>query len=159
MYRVASRLQSYDATVGTSKRRLSSRLIFLGFTLIALSTVIFVVRLLSQRVYDIPRYRWYIQLVMEMLAPIFAAGGWWFLRQLEAKDSEQKSLLAKAYLLLGLELSASCIVQLLQFSTTIFADPFIAQFWLVTLGTASGAVGFFLASNVVATVDLEILDT
>ncbi|MHB1210408.1 MAG: hypothetical protein ACYC1I_11995 [Acidimicrobiales bacterium] len=142
----------------SSKRLLSSRLIFLGFTLIALSTVIFVARLLSQRVYGVPGYRWYVQLVMEMLAPIFAASGWWFLRQLEAKDSDQRSLLAKAYLLLGLEFSASCIVQLLQISSALFADPNAAQFWPATLGSGIGAVGFFLASRVVATVDLATVD-
>ncbi len=141
------------------KHQLSSRLIFFGFALIALSTVVFVTKLLSEKVYNTTGFRWYVQLVLEMLSPILAACGWWFLRQLEAKDSEQKALLTKAYIFLGLQFSAACVVQLLQFSSNLYVDPYIAQFWLVTLGSAIGAVGFFLASNVVAAVEVETSDT
>lgn len=150
---------SYAANVTSLRRRLSSRLIFLGFALLALSTVIFISRLLGQGVYGEPGYRWDAQLVLEMLSPIFAAGGWWFLCQLDAKDSVQKSLLAKAYLVLGLQFSASCTVQLLQVSSATFASTYIAQFWAATLGSGVGAVGFFLASHAVAKVDFTITDS
>ncbi len=156
---VTNHPHSYDATVTSSKRQLSSRLIFLGFALVALSTVIFIARLLSEKVYYLVGFHWYIQVVMEMLAPSFAASAWWFLRQLEATDSKQRSLLAKAYLLLGLQFSASCVVQLLQFTSTLYVDPYIAQFWLVTFGSGIGAVGFFLASHVVSRMDVATSDT
>lgn len=121
--------------------------------------MVFVTKLLSEKVYNTTGFRWYVQLVLEMLSPILAACGWCFLRQLEAKDSEQKALLTKAYIFLGLQFSAACVVQLLQFSSNLYVDPYIAQFWLVTLGSAIGAVGFFLASNVVAAVEVETSDT
>jgi len=144
--------------VTTPQHWLSRRLIFIGFALVALSTVILFSKLLRQHVFGEPGYRWDTQLVMVMLSPIFAAGGWWFLCQLEAKDSTQRSLLAKAYLFLGLEFSASCIGQVVQVGSAIFKGSPFSQFWLATLGFAVGAVGFFLASHAVAKVNFTTSD-
>jgi hypothetical protein len=77
---------------------------------------------------------------------VFAAAGWWFLCQLEAKDSAQKSLLGRAYVLLGLQFSASFVAQLLRTGGVIFIDRFSAPFWITALGFGVGASGFFLAS-------------
>ena len=141
------------------KRQLPRRLIFLGFALVALSDVILFSKLLNQGVYFEPGYRWRAQLLLEMLGPIFAAGGWWFLSQWQAKDSVQASLLEKAYLLLGLQFSASCIAQLMEAGSTIFKYPFTGQFGLATLGFGVGAVGFFMTSREVAKVNFTTTDS
>lgn len=106
-----------------------------------------------------PSYRWEFQLVLDMLAPIFAAGGWWFLCRLEAKDPEQKSLLAKAYLLLGFQFLALGSIELLQFSPPIHKVSFVAQIMSGAIGSAVGAVGFFLSSRAVAQADLVSTET
>ncbi|MHB1089119.1 MAG: hypothetical protein ACYC19_10215 [Acidimicrobiales bacterium] len=98
-------------------------------------------------------YRWEVQLVLEMLSPVFAAGGWWFLSRLEARDSVQKSLLAKAYLILGLQFSATGMIEVLQLRSAIDKGPFSTEFLSAILGCAVGAVGFFLASRAVVKVD------
>ncbi len=106
-----------------------------------------------------PSYRWEVQLVLEMLSPLFTAGGWWFLCRVEAKDLEQKSLLAKAYFMLGFQFLASGLVELLQVSPPIHKGSFVAQILSGTIGSAVGAVGFFLASRVVAKADLPTTET
>lgn len=142
----------------SSKQRLSRILIVLGFTLVALSTVIFITKLLSQRIYGESSLRWHSQFIVQMLSPIFAAGGWWFLSQLEARDSAQRPVLAKAYFFLGLQFSASFIGELIQWGSPNFRYPSSAQFWTATLGFGVGAIGFFLGSRVIARVDLTMSD-
>jgi len=145
--------------VTTLQRQLPRRLIFLGFALVALSNVIDFSRVLNQGFYFEPGYRWRAQVFLEMLGPIFSAGGWWFLSQWQAKDSVQASLLAKAYFALGLGFSASCIAQLIQAGSDIFKFSYIDQVGLATLGLGVGALGFFMTSREVAKVDFTTTDS
>jgi len=141
------------------RTQLPRRLIFLGFALLALSNVIDFSRVLNHGFYFEPGYRWRTQVFLEMLGPIFTAGGWWFLSKLQVKDSVQASLLAKAYLAFGLGFSALCIAQLVQAGTAIFKYPFPGQFEVATLGFGVGAVGFFLTSRTVAKLDFTTTES
>jgi len=143
----------------TFKTQLPRRLIFIGFALLALSNVIDFSRVLNQGFYFEPGYRWRTQVFLEMLGPIFEAGGWWFLSRLQVKDSVQASLVAKAYFALGLGFSASCVAQLLQAGSAIFTISYIGQVGVATLGFGVGAVGFFMTSRAVAKVDFATDDS
>ncbi|GEM_PF-1343809 len=153
------RADSYASTVTMSRHQLSRRLIFGGFALLALSTAISSYNYVSQSYPGGTGFSTYVQLVLETLSALFAAGGWWFLCQLEAKDSAQKSLFAKAYVVLGLQFLALCVVQLLRAGHVIFIDRFSAPFWIAALGFGVGAVGFFLASISIRRIDLMPLDS
>jgi len=153
------RVDSYASTVTLSRHQLSRRLIFGGFALLALSTVISFYNYVSPSYLGGTGYSTYAQLVLETLSALFAAGGWWFLCQLEAKDSAQKSLFAKAYLVLGLQFAASCIGQLLRAGHVIFIVRFSAPFWITALGFGVGAVGFFLASFTIREINLVPSDS
>ena len=142
-----------------SRYQLSRRLIFGGFSLLALSTAISSYNYVSPSYLGGTGFSTYAQLVLETLSALFAAGGWWFLCQLEAKDSAQKSLLAKAYVVLGLQFSASCVAYLLRAGGVIFIDRFSAPFWITALGFGVGAVGFFLASFTIGKIDLMPSDS
>ena len=78
---------------------------------------------------------------------------------METKDSAQKSLLVKAYVILGLQFSASCVGQLLRAGHVIFIDRFSAPFWITALGFGVGAVGFFLATFTIGKIDLVPSDS
>jgi hypothetical protein len=134
-------------------------LIFGGFGLLALSTAISSYNYVSPSYLGGTGFSTYARLVLETLSALFAAGGWWFLCQLEAKDSAQKSLLAKAYLVLGLQFSASCVAHLLRTGVVIFIDRFSAPFWITALGFGVGAVGFFLAAFTIGEIDLTPSDS
>ena len=142
-----------------SRHQLSRRLIFGGFGLLALSTAISSYNYVSPSYLGGTGFSTYAQLVLETLSALFAAGGWWFLCQLEAKDSAQKSLLAKAYVVLGLQFSASCVAHLLRTGGVIFIDRFSAPFWITALGFGVGAFGFFLASFTIGEIDLTPSDS
>jgi hypothetical protein len=133
--------------VTLSRHQLSRRLIFAGFAILALSGVITFYNLASQSYLSESGFSNDAQLVLATLSALFAASGWWFLCQLETKDAAQKSLLAKAYLVLGLQFSASCIGQLLRASHVIFVDQFSAPFWVTAIGFGVGAVGFLLTAS------------
>ena len=75
------------------------------------------------------------------------------------QDSAQKSLLAKAYVVLGLQFSASCVAHLLRTGSVIFIDRFSAPFWITALGFGVGAFGFFLASFTIGEIDLTPSDS
>jgi hypothetical protein len=134
-------------------------LIFGGFALLALSTAISSYNYVSQSYLGGTGSSTYAQLVLATLSALFAAGGWWFLCQLETKDSAQKSLLVKAYVILGLQFSASCVGQLLRAGHVIFIDRFSAPFWITALGFGVGAVGFFLATFTIGKIDLVPSDS
>lgn len=136
----------YASTVILSKLPFSSRWIFSGFALLALSSVITFYNLASQSYLSQSGFNNDAQLVLATISALLAAGGWWFLCQLGAKDSAQKSLLAKAYGLLGLQFSASCIGQLLRAGSVIPINRFSAPYWITALGFGVGAIGFFLTS-------------
>ncbi len=142
-----------------SRHQLSRRLIFGGFALLALSTVISSYNYVSQSYPGGTGVSTYAQLVLETLSALFAAGGWWFLCQLGAKDSAQRSLLAKAYVVLGLQFAASCAAYLLRAGHVIFMDRFSAPFWITALGFGVGAVGFFLTSFTIRKIDLVPSDS
>ena len=76
-----------------------------------------------------------------------------------AKDSAQRSLLAKAYVVLGLQFAASCAAYLLRAGHVIFMDRFSAPFWITALGFGVGAVGFFLTSFTIRKIDLVPSDS
>ena len=127
--------------------------------MLALSTAISSYNYVSPSYLGGTGFSTYAQLVLETLSALFAAGGWWFLCQLEAKDSAQKSLLAKAYVVLGLQFSASCVAYLLRAGGVIFIDRFSAPFWITALGFGVGAAGFFLASFTIGKIDLMPSDS
>ena len=136
-----------------SRQTFSRRLIFGGFALLALSMVISTYNYLSQTYLGGTGASTYAQLVLATLSALFAAGGWWFLCQLKTEDSAQKSLLVKAYVVLGLQFSASCIGQLLRAGHVFFINRFSAPFWIDALGFGVGAAGFFLTSFMVNRVE------
>lgn len=127
--------------------------------MLALSTVISSYNYVSQSYLGGTGFSTYAQLVLETLSALFAAGGWWFLCQLKAKDSVQRSLFAKAYVVLGLQFSASFVAELLRAGHVIFIDRFSAPFWITALGFGVGAVGFFLASLTIWKIDLVPSDS
>ena len=137
-----------------SKLQLSRRLIFGGFALLALSTAITAYNLLSQSEPSGIDVSTYAQLVLETLSSMFAAGGWWFLCQLQAKDSVQHSLLSKAYVVLGLQFSTLCIAHLLTANGVTFIDRLTAPYWITCLGFAMGAIGFFVTSHMTRSFDI-----
>jgi hypothetical protein len=143
----------------SSRHQLSRRLIFGGFALLALSAVISFYNYLSQSYPGGNSTNTDAQIVLYALSALFAAGGWWFLCQLETKDSAQKSLIAKAYGLLGLQFSASCVAHLIGAGGVIFIDRFSAPFWITALGFGVGAVGFFLAPLTISKVELAPSDS
>ena len=155
------RLQAnlYASNVITSKLPISSRWIFTGFALFALSQVITLYNLVSEGYLGQSGFNNGAQLVLATISILFAAGGWWFLCQLGAKDSGQESLLAKAYLFLGLQFTASCIGQLLRASSVIFINRFSAPYWITALGFGVGSIGFFLSSYALKKVDLTATDS
>lgn len=136
-----------------SEPQLSRRLIFGGFAILVLSGVVTFINLTSQNYFSESGSKNDVQLVLATLSGLFAAGGWWFLCQLNARDTTQQSLLAKAYVGLGLEFSASCVAQLLRSGHVIFIDRFSAPFWLTALGFGVGATGFFLTAFSLKKVD------
>ena len=153
-FRFSIRTDSYASLVTSSKHQLSRLLIFGGFVLLALSTAISSYNYLSQDIPSGTGFSIYAQLILEALSALFAAAGWWFLSQLEAKSSVQESLLAKAYALLGLQFSASCVAHLVGAGGVIFIDRFSAPFWITALGFGVGAGGFFLTSFTMRSIDL-----
>ena len=152
-------VEPYAHTVILSKRLTSSRWIFTGFALLALSSLLTFYNLTSEGYLSQSGVKGDAQLVLSMMLALFAAGGWWFLHQIVARDSAQKVLLAKAYLLLGLQFSASCIGLLLSNSPAILINRFSAPYWIDSLGFAVGAVGFLLASYGQNKLDLRARDS
>jgi hypothetical protein len=136
-----------------SRQTLSRRLIFGGFALLALSMVISTYNYLSHTYLGGTGASTYAQLILAALSTLFAAGGWWFLCQLKTEDSAQRSLLVKAFVVLGLQFSVSCIGQLLRADHVFFINRFSAPFWIDALGFGVGAAGFFLTSFMVYRVD------
>ncbi|MHB1089120.1 MAG: hypothetical protein ACYC19_10220 [Acidimicrobiales bacterium] len=130
----------------SSKLTTSGRWIFTGFALLALSSLLTFYNLASQGYLSNSSFNGDAKLALSTIVALFAAGGWWFLSQIEAKDSKQHALHAKAYVLFGLQFSMSCIGLLLSNGPVIFIDRFSAPYWINSLGFGVGAVGFFLAS-------------
>lgn len=149
---------SYASLVTLSRHQLSRRLIFAGFALLALSMAISSYNYVSQSYPGGLGFATYAQLALETLSALLAAGGWWFLCQLEAKDHAQQVLFARAYVVLGLQFSASCVAHLVGAGHVIFIDRFSAPFWITALGFGVGALGFFSASFTIGKTDLMTSD-
>lgn len=152
-------LGPYAHTVILSKRSTSSRWILTGFALLALSSLLTFYNLTSEGYLSQSGFKDEAQLLLSTMAALFAAGGWWFLCQIVAKDSAQKVLLTKADVLLGLQFSASCIGLLFSSGPAIRMNRFSAPYWINALGFAVGAGGFFLASYRLNKLDLTTGDS
>jgi len=138
--------------------QMSRRLIFGAYAILALSTAIATYNFLSQSGPGGIGASFDSQMILDFTSTIFAASGWWFLCQLQAKDAVQRSVLSKAYLFLGLEFSALCIVHLLTGSGVVFVDRQSAPFWITSLGFAVGAIGFLSTSYSTRTSDIAPVD-
>jgi hypothetical protein len=133
-------------------------LIFGGFALLALSAVLSTYNYVSPG-YPGTGFSNDAQAFLSMFSSLFAAGGWWFLCQLEAKDSVQESLITRAYVFLGLQFVASCVAQFLRARGVLFIDRLSAPYWLTGLGFGVGAAGFLLAAYTIRRVDEVAADT
>ena len=125
---------------------IARRLIFAAFALLALSTLITTYNVLRPGPVGGGFNNTIVQLWLVSLSTLFAAAGWWYLSQWRPVDAAQRSLLAKAYVLLGLQFSSALVARIVMSNGVTFINRMSAPYWITVFAFAVGAVGFFVTA-------------
>ena len=131
----------------TSSAPASSRLIFVGFALLAISSMVILYFDVSNRLFTVVGIHNVIENFTQPMAALFAALGWWFLSHLDGRDDEQRTLIHQAYWALGLALAANAIQQFLAISEVSGLSQFTWELWISAVGCVVAAVGFILTAR------------
>lgn len=152
-HRIATYVEevSYASKMVRTTPTPANRLILTGYLILALSSLVsFINNVRLSHFFDRTDFRFLVQVFLSPVAALATALGWWFLCRLEAQDSRQQSLFAKAYAGLGVGFAVSCIIQLSEANTVIFGDTYSWPFWLTLVGFGVGAAGYFLTASAMA---------
>jgi hypothetical protein len=126
-------------------------LIFVGFVLIALSSLVILYYDVTGRYFAFVGWRNILQTIIQPLSSLFAAGGWWFLSRLGAHDEEQRSIIRRAYWALGLASAVIAVLELLTITEVSGLSQFTWELWLSAVGSAVATMGYILTARRPAT--------
>jgi hypothetical protein len=125
----------------------SSRLIFAGYAIIALSLLMILYFDVSNQFFAVAGFRNDVQTFTQPVAALLTAVGWWFLSRLDARDGEQQFLIHQAYWALGLALAANAIQEIFAISEVSGLTRFTWELWINAVGYVVAAVGFILTAR------------
>ena len=133
--------------VATTSTSPFSLLIFVGFALIAVSSLVILYHYVVNQFFTAMGWRAMVEIFPQPLSSLFAAVGWWFLCHLGARDEEQRTLLLQSYWALGLASAVLAISEFLVLSGVAGLSQFTWEVWLYAAGSAVAAVGFILTAR------------
>ena len=128
-------------------RRPSRILIFTGFAVMALASLVTLRDALASHYYTFADPRGALQLFTPPLASLFAAAAWWLLCHFDAATRLQQSTLARAYLWFGLATGVGTVQQVISISQISAVTRAPGELWLNAAGSLIATIGFILASR------------
>ena len=141
------------------KKRIAQTWIVVGFTLVALGSIVNFGVLVSNNYFGEGNVRADLQLFLGPISSFAALCAWWFLGKIATLESTHAPLFKKAFL--GLSLQFACLgvsyVNLLWMRPGL--DKYTTSTWLLTLGVASSAIGFFLMSREFSNKEISVEET